>query len=140
LLQLVLHVEAPPVPLHVEVRRVSERAGAGARGKRQTGTGQAEGRRRNWPPRCFRFSPRGEVIFLKIILIQNHGVHVQTTWLSFFCRFYLDVKQNRRGRFMKIAEVGAGGKKSRLLLSMFTASEFRDHLTASEVTCSRSFL
>ena len=46
-------------------------------------------------------------------------------------RFYLDVKQNRRGRFMKIAEVGAGGKKSRLLLSMFTASEFRDHLTVS---------
>ena len=35
-------------------------------------------------------------------------------------RFYLDVKQNHRGRFMKIAEVGAGGKKSRLLLSMFT--------------------
>lgn len=44
-------------------------------------------------------------------------------------RFYLDVKQNRRGRFMKIAEVGAGGKKSRLLLSMITAAEFRDHLT-----------
>ena len=44
-------------------------------------------------------------------------------------RFYLDVKQNRRGRFMKIAEVGAGGKKSRLLLSMFTAAEFRDHLS-----------
>ena len=46
-------------------------------------------------------------------------------------RFYLDVKQNRRGRFMKIAEVGAGGKKSRLLLSMFTAAEFRDHLAVS---------
>jgi hypothetical protein len=44
-------------------------------------------------------------------------------------RFYLDVKQNRRGRFIKIAEVGAGGKKSRLLLAMSTAAEFRDHLT-----------
>lgn len=63
-------------------------------------------------------------------------------------RFYLDVKQNRRGRFIKVAEVcipwllrssinfltaskvGAAGRKSRLLLSMSTASEFRDHLTA----------
>ncbi|XP_014681761.1 PREDICTED: transcriptional activator protein Pur-beta-like isoform X2 [Priapulus caudatus] len=44
-------------------------------------------------------------------------------------RFYLDVKQNKRGRFIKVAEVGAGGKKSRLLLSMSTAAEFRDHLT-----------
>ncbi|XP_066299772.1 transcriptional regulator protein Pur-beta-like isoform X2 [Branchiostoma lanceolatum] len=44
-------------------------------------------------------------------------------------RFYLDVKQNRRGRFLKIAEVGAGGNKSRLTLSMSTAAEFRDHLT-----------
>ncbi|KAK2153197.1 hypothetical protein LSH36_304g01008 [Paralvinella palmiformis] len=44
-------------------------------------------------------------------------------------RFYLDVKQNRRGRFIKIAEVGAGGKKSRLLLAMSTAAEFRDHLS-----------
>jgi len=45
-------------------------------------------------------------------------------------RFYLDVKQNRRGRFIKVAEVGAAGRKSRLLLAMSTASEFRDHLTA----------
>ncbi|KAG1649773.1 Transcriptional activator protein Pur-beta [Nymphon striatum] len=44
-------------------------------------------------------------------------------------RFYLDVKQNRRGRFIKVAEVGTGGRKSRLLLSMSTAGEFRDHLT-----------
>jgi len=45
-------------------------------------------------------------------------------------RFYLDVKQNRRGRFIKVAEVGAAGRKSRLLLAMSTAAEFRDHLTA----------
>jgi len=44
-------------------------------------------------------------------------------------RFYLDVKQNRRGRFIKIAEVGAGGRKSRLLMSMPVAVEFRDYLT-----------
>ncbi|XP_053214704.1 transcriptional activator protein Pur-beta-like isoform X2 [Panonychus citri] len=45
-------------------------------------------------------------------------------------RFYLDVKQNRRGRFFKVAEVGTAGRKSRLSLAMSTAAEFRDHLTA----------
>ncbi|CAF0904776.1 unnamed protein product [Adineta ricciae] len=43
-------------------------------------------------------------------------------------RFYLDVKQNRRGRFIKIAEVSAGGRKSRILMSMSVASELRDQL------------
>ncbi|KAI2811280.1 hypothetical protein BLOT_002454 [Blomia tropicalis] len=45
-------------------------------------------------------------------------------------RFYLDVKQNRRGRFIKVAEVGTAGRKSRLLMSMSVAREFRDHLTS----------
>ncbi|XP_022691572.1 transcriptional activator protein Pur-beta-like isoform X1 [Varroa jacobsoni] len=45
-------------------------------------------------------------------------------------RFYLDVKQNRRGRFIKVAEVGVAGRKSRLLLAMSTAAEFRDHLSS----------
>ncbi|CAF0887850.1 unnamed protein product [Adineta ricciae] len=45
-------------------------------------------------------------------------------------RFYLDVKQNRRGRFIKIAEVSAGGRKSRILMSMSVASELRDQLDA----------
>lgn len=45
-------------------------------------------------------------------------------------RFYLDVKQNHRGRFIKVAEVGSAGRKSRLLLSMGAAREFRDHLTS----------
>lgn len=44
-------------------------------------------------------------------------------------RFYVDVKQNKRGRFIKIAEVDVTGRKSRLLLPMSTAAEFRDHLT-----------
>jgi len=44
-------------------------------------------------------------------------------------RFYIDVKQNQRGRFMKIAEVGPGGKKSRLLMPMSTSAELRDKLT-----------
>lgn len=45
-------------------------------------------------------------------------------------RFYLDVKQNKRGRFIKIAEVGVAGRKSRLLLALETALEFRNHLTS----------
>ncbi|KHN84991.1 Transcriptional activator protein Pur-alpha [Toxocara canis] len=43
-------------------------------------------------------------------------------------RFYVDVKQNNRGRFIKLAEVGLGGRKSRLILSMTAAVAFRDHL------------
>lgn len=43
-------------------------------------------------------------------------------------RFYLDVKENRSGRFIKIAEVGADGRKSRIILAMSTAGEFCDHL------------
>lgn len=43
-------------------------------------------------------------------------------------RFYLDVKQNSKGRFIKIAEVGAGGSKSRLTLSLSVAAELRDYL------------
>merc|ERR1712168_699731 len=43
-------------------------------------------------------------------------------------RFYLDVKKNDRGLFVKVAEVSPGGNKSRLTLSMATAAEFRDLL------------
>ncbi|XP_059047056.1 transcriptional activator protein Pur-beta-B isoform X3 [Achroia grisella] len=45
-------------------------------------------------------------------------------------RFYLDVKQNRRGRFIKVAEIGADGRRSQIFLAMSTAAEFRDHLTS----------
>ncbi|XP_048505592.1 transcriptional activator protein Pur-beta isoform X1 [Athalia rosae] len=44
-------------------------------------------------------------------------------------RFYLDVKQNRRGRFIKVAEIGADGRRSQIFLALSTASEFRDHLS-----------
>lgn len=44
-------------------------------------------------------------------------------------RFYLDVKQNSRGVFIKIAEVLMDGSKSRLALSLTSAREFRNHLT-----------
>lgn len=69
-------------------------------------------------------------------------------------RFYLDVKQNRRGRFIKVAEasetscrgmmclsapvwgcsfifqIGADGRRSQIFLALSTAGEFRDHLSA----------
>ncbi|XP_013779956.1 transcriptional activator protein Pur-beta-like [Limulus polyphemus] len=52
-------------------------------------------------------------------------------------RFYLDVKENRRGRFIKVAEIGPAGRKRRLLLAMSSALELRDHLTAfSEIYAS----
>ncbi|KAG7200749.1 hypothetical protein KM043_001296 [Ampulex compressa] len=44
-------------------------------------------------------------------------------------RFYLDVKQNRRGRFIKVAEIGADGRRSQIYLALSTASEFRGHLS-----------
>lgn len=44
-------------------------------------------------------------------------------------RFYLDVKQNKRGRFLKVAEVGSDGRRSQIYLALSTASEFRDHLS-----------
>jgi transcriptional activator protein Pur-alpha len=63
-------------------------------------------------------------------------------------RFYLDVKQNRRGRFIKVAEVmkaliihhtydhaickfqiGADGRRSQIFLALSTAADFRGHLS-----------
>lgn len=52
----------------------------------------------------------------KSILIQNK-------------RFYLDVKENNRGRFLKIAEVTPGGHKNRVTMSMTLLPEFRDLLS-----------
>lgn len=51
----------------------------------------------------------------KTILIQNK-------------RFYLDVKENNRGRFLKIAEVTPGGHKNRVTMAMHILPEFRDLL------------
>ncbi|XP_046452181.1 transcriptional activator protein Pur-alpha-like isoform X1 [Daphnia pulex] len=45
-------------------------------------------------------------------------------------RFYLDVKQNRRGRFIKVAEIGADGRRSQIFLALSTAAEFRGHLSS----------
>ncbi|CAF0940564.1 unnamed protein product [Adineta ricciae] len=54
--------------------------------------------------------------------LASKALHIQAK------RFYLDVKQNRRGRFLKIAEVSSGGRKNRILMSMSAASELRDRL------------
>jgi hypothetical protein len=45
-------------------------------------------------------------------------------------RFYVDVKQNWRGRYLKLAEVTVGGsrQKTRVLLSMPLLVQFRDHI------------
>ncbi|XP_065218675.1 transcriptional regulator protein Pur-beta isoform X2 [Planococcus citri] len=43
-------------------------------------------------------------------------------------RFYLDVKQNRRGRFIKVAEVTLDGRRNQIFLTLSTAAEFRDNL------------
>ena len=45
-------------------------------------------------------------------------------------RFYLDVKENSRGRFIKIAEISTDGRKNQILMTMPTAAEFRRHLVA----------
>lgn len=44
-------------------------------------------------------------------------------------RFYIDVKENQRGRFIKLAEVGVGGRKSRILMTFGAATEFKNRLT-----------
>ena len=36
-------------------------------------------------------------------------------------RFYLDVKENTRGRFIKIAEISADGRKNQILMTLPTA-------------------
>ncbi len=43
-------------------------------------------------------------------------------------RFYIDVKENQRGRFIKLAEVGSGGRKSRILMTMSAAEELKKYL------------
>lgn len=50
-------------------------------------------------------------------------VHIQAK------KFFLDVKENRRGRFIKISEVGATGHKNRVVIDMNTASDFHEQLT-----------
>ena len=43
-------------------------------------------------------------------------------------RFYLDVKENNRGRFIKIAEISADGRKNQILMTFSTAALFNQNL------------
>merc|ERR1712137_597762 len=43
-------------------------------------------------------------------------------------RFYLDVKENQRGRFIKIAEISADGRKNQILMTFSTAGVFSQNL------------
>lgn len=45
-------------------------------------------------------------------------------------RFYLDVKENPRGRFIKIAEISVDGRKNQILMNLPTAAQFREHLVS----------
>jgi len=47
-------------------------------------------------------------------------------------RYYVDVKQNQRGRFMKLVEGLPNGNKNRISFPMSTVPEVRDKLTAFE--------
>jgi len=44
-------------------------------------------------------------------------------------RFYLDVKENKRGKFIKVAEIAPDGRRDQIFLALSTAAEFRDHLS-----------
>jgi len=45
-------------------------------------------------------------------------------------RFYLDVKENQRGRFIKVAEISADGRKNQILMTFSTAALFSQNLLA----------
>lgn len=43
-------------------------------------------------------------------------------------KFHLDMKENKRGRFVKVAEVSPEGRKNQILMSISTASVFSENL------------
>lgn len=61
----------------------------------------------------------GEEIATKSLIIQSK-------------RFYMDVKQNNRGRFVKLAEVALNGRKNRLFMSMRVCKELKETLDKFE--------
>lgn len=44
-------------------------------------------------------------------------------------KFYIDVKENRRGKFIKISEVAVNGNRTRIAMDITTAKEFHERLT-----------
>jgi len=59
----------------------------------------------------------------------DHSVAVQIDSGSLICMCVLRLLFGAWLTRWLVSQVGAGGKKSRLLLAMSTAGEFRDHLT-----------
>merc|ERR1712241_1140784 len=47
--------------------------------------------------------------------------------------FYLDVEENQRGRFIKIAEVSSEGRRNQVLMTFSTAAQFSENLVKSAV-------
>uniref|UniRef100_A0A915MS75 Uncharacterized protein n=1 Tax=Meloidogyne javanica TaxID=6303 RepID=A0A915MS75_MELJA len=62
---------------------------------------------------------QGEEIASKSFMIQSK-------------RFYLDLKQNNRGRFVKLAEVSLNGRKNRLFMTMLVCKNLKDILDKLE--------
>ena len=44
-------------------------------------------------------------------------------------KFHLDMKENQRGRFIKIAEVSQEGRKNQIMMSLSTAGVFNKNLS-----------
>lgn len=92
--------------------RGHERSKESRRDGYEGGRDRFEDRRDDRPPAQFGYQDLAS----KILQIQSK-------------RFYIDVKENRRGRFIKLSEVGVMGGKSRLVMDMATAADFHDKLT-----------
>lgn len=43
-------------------------------------------------------------------------------------RFYIDVKQNKRGKFIKAAEIAADGRRNQIFFALSAAAELKNHL------------
>jgi len=63
-----------------------------------------------------RRTPDGKDLLSKTLIVQNK-------------KFYVDVRETSSGKYVKLAEVLPGGRKSRLSLTMKVAQDLRDHLT-----------
>ena len=61
--------------------------------------------------------------FITLIVIFITGDLASRTLVLESKRFYLDVKENTRGRFIKIAEISADGRKNQILMALPTAGK-----------------
>lgn len=78
----------------------------------ESSTGSDSSDRSDTPRRV----PEGKELMSKTLIIQNK-------------RFYVDVRETASGKYVKLAEVLPGGRKSRLSLTLRVTRELRNHLT-----------